>query len=122
MADFSSRGPCEDGRIKPDLAAPGTWIASLQSAAAGDENAWMPISPLYMYQGGTSQAGPQADQTNYISYGPANKDATAKISPEVLKDLPTAPDNIKNAVEINVAFWLENIDRLTERFNKWAAK
>ena len=59
MADFSSRGPCEDGRIKPDLAAPGTWIASLQSGAAGDENAWMPISPLYMYQGGTSQAGPQ---------------------------------------------------------------
>jgi putative spermidine/putrescine transport system substrate-binding protein len=40
----------------------------------------------------------------------------------VLKDLPTAPDNIKNAVEINVAFWLENIDRLTERFNKWATK
>ena len=39
-----------------------------------------------------------------------------------LKDLPTAPDNIKNAVEINVAFWLENIDRLTERFNKWATK
>ncbi|HEX7860906.1 MAG TPA: S8 family serine peptidase [Verrucomicrobiae bacterium] len=59
MADFSSRGPCEDGRIKPDLAAPGTWIASLQSGAAGDENAWMGISPLYMYQGGTSQAGPQ---------------------------------------------------------------
>ena len=26
------------------------------------------------------------------------------------------------AVEINVAFWLENIDRLTERFNKWATK
>jgi hypothetical protein len=59
IADFSSRGPCEDGRIKPDVAAPGTWIASLQSGAAGDENAWMPISPLYMYQGGTSQAGPQ---------------------------------------------------------------
>ena len=38
------------------------------------------------------------------------------------KDLPTAPDNIKNAVEINVGFWLENIDRLTERFNKWAAR
>ncbi|MGZ8899605.1 MAG: S8 family serine peptidase, partial [Limisphaerales bacterium] len=59
IADFSSRGPCEDGRIKPDVSAPGTWIASLQSAGAGDENAWMPISPLYQYQGGTSQAGPQ---------------------------------------------------------------
>lgn len=58
MADFSSRGPCEDGRIKPDLVAPGTWIASLQSAAAGDENAWLPIDEYYQFQGGTSQAGP----------------------------------------------------------------
>ena len=59
MADFSSRGPCEDGRIKPDLVAPGTWIASLKSASATDENAWAAISDAYMYQGGTSQAGPQ---------------------------------------------------------------
>ncbi len=59
MADFSSRGPCEDGRIKPDLVAPGTWIASLKSAAAPAENALWPISSFYQYQGGTSQAGPQ---------------------------------------------------------------
>jgi len=58
MADFSSRGPCEDGRIKPDVTAPGTWIASLRSIFANDENAWGEISPNYMYQGGTSQAGP----------------------------------------------------------------
>lgn len=58
MADFSSRGPCEDGRFKPDLVAPGTWVASLQSSAASDFNAWAPISGNYQYQGGTSQAGP----------------------------------------------------------------
>ena len=58
MATFSSRGPCADGRIKPDLVAPGTWIASLQSKSATDENAWQPISEYYQYQGGTSQAGP----------------------------------------------------------------
>jgi hypothetical protein len=58
MADFSSRGPCEDGRIKPDVVAPGTYIASLQSASATEEFAWAPISPNYQYQGGTSQAGP----------------------------------------------------------------
>ena len=58
MADFSSRGPCEDGRIKPDVTAPGTWIASLRSVYADDNNAWGEISPNYMYQGGTSQAGP----------------------------------------------------------------
>ncbi len=58
MADFSSRGPCEDGRIKPDLVAPGTWIASLRSVFANDDFAWWPISDRYLYQGGTSQAGP----------------------------------------------------------------
>jgi len=58
MADFSSRGPCEDGRIKPDITAPGTWIASLRSVYADDNNAWGEISANYMYQGGTSQAGP----------------------------------------------------------------
>ena len=60
MADFSSRGPAEDGRIKPDVVAPGTWIASLKSQAAGEENAWSPINDNYLYQGGTSQAGPHA--------------------------------------------------------------
>jgi hypothetical protein len=58
MADFSSRGPAEDGRLKPDLVAPGTWIASLQSASATDLYAWLPISPNYQYQGGTSHSGP----------------------------------------------------------------
>ncbi len=59
MADFSSRGPCADGRIKPDLVAPGSWIASLRSIYANDGFAWWPISSDYLYQGGTSQAGPQ---------------------------------------------------------------
>lgn len=58
MADFSSRGPCADGRIKPDVVAPGTWIASLRSIYANDDYAWWPISDNYLYQGGTSQAGP----------------------------------------------------------------
>ncbi len=60
MADFSSRGPAEDGRIKPDVTAPGTWIASLLSQAATDQYAWSPIDANYMYMGGTSQAGPHA--------------------------------------------------------------
>lgn len=63
MADFSSRGPCADGRIKPDVVAPGTWISSLQSSAAlavADNNSWLPIDDFYQYEGGTSQAGPHA--------------------------------------------------------------
>ncbi len=60
MADFSSRGPCEDGRIKPDVVAPGTFVASLLSASASDALAWLPIDNFYIYMGGTSQAGPHA--------------------------------------------------------------
>jgi hypothetical protein len=60
MADFSSRGPAEDGRIKPDVVAPGTWISSLRSVYADDNNAWGAISDRYLYMGGTSQAGPHA--------------------------------------------------------------
>jgi hypothetical protein len=59
MADFSSRGPCEDGRLKPDVVAPGTWIASLRSIYANDDNAWWLISDNYFYMSGTSMAGPQ---------------------------------------------------------------
>jgi len=62
MADFSSRGPCADGRIKPDVVAPGSWIASAASRAAPNEAAiaWTAIDDLYVYMGGTSMAGPYA--------------------------------------------------------------
>jgi hypothetical protein len=62
MADFSSCGPCEDGRIKPDVVAPGTWIASMASSAAPDEAAiaWSVIDDYYVYMGGTSMSGPAA--------------------------------------------------------------
>ena len=62
MADFSSRGPCADGRIKPDVVAPGSWIASAASAAAPNEAsiAWSTIDNYYVYMGGTSMSGPHA--------------------------------------------------------------
>ena len=44
------------------------------------------------------------------------------IDPKMVARLPTAPNNMANAVEISDTFWAENLDRLTERFNKWVAK
>ena len=63
MAAFSSRGPCDDGRIKPDIVAPGTFILSTKSqkvdweqwgqcGLTSDEKNW------YLYEGGTSMANP----------------------------------------------------------------
>ncbi|GEO81245.1 ABC transporter substrate-binding protein [Pararhodospirillum oryzae] len=63
----------------------------------------------------------QAGLPQAIAYGVSAKGANALIPPERVADLPTADANMANAVQISDAFWLENIDRLTERFNKWAA-
>jgi subtilisin family serine protease len=59
MVAFSSRGPCRDGRIKPDLVAPGTNILSTRSALALDDG-WGPYDPHYLWMGGTSMSTPLA--------------------------------------------------------------
>lgn len=76
----------------------------------------------YKFLDFVGKAENQAKLSEGIAYGTSNKNAPAKLSPAILADLPTSPANMKNAVEIDTSFWLENIDRLTERFNKWAAK
>jgi subtilisin family serine protease len=60
MAGFSSRGPCDDRRIKPDLVAPGTDIVSTRSVLAPDDHFWGLVddNPAYAYMGGTSMACP----------------------------------------------------------------
>ena len=61
MAGFSSRGPCDDRRIKPDVVAPGTDIASAKSSRGPLKNFWGSVpghSGRYAYMGGTSMAAP----------------------------------------------------------------
>ncbi|MFN2163001.1 MAG: S8 family serine peptidase, partial [Candidatus Promineifilaceae bacterium] len=73
MAGFSSRGPTDDGRIKPDVVAPGTWVLSGYSALYQQEygdpfnpqnglpqyDGWgYPYSETYKYMGGTSMSNP----------------------------------------------------------------
>jgi subtilisin family serine protease len=59
MAAFSSRGPTREGRIKPDVVAPGTCILSTLSSLATDTGDWgVSADPKFMYLGGTSMATP----------------------------------------------------------------
>ncbi len=73
MAAFSSRGPASDGRIKPDVLAPGTWVLSGYSdryqqqydTSANPQNGayqydgWgFPLNSSYKYMGGTSMSNP----------------------------------------------------------------
>jgi serine protease AprX len=61
IVPFSSRGPTHDGRYKPDVVAPGTFILSTRSTQIAPNNmAWaaFPPSRLYFHMGGTSMATP----------------------------------------------------------------
>lgn len=81
------------------------------------------VEEAYKFIAFATRADRQADQTNYISYGPANMDAAANINPDTLAHLPTAPDNYgKNGFVGDAQFWADNGDALRERFNAWLAK
>ncbi|MCB0159393.1 MAG: S8 family serine peptidase, partial [Caldilineaceae bacterium] len=73
MAAFSGRGPTDDGRIKPDVVAPGTWLLSgyselYRQGYDAEPNSvdgkfqldgWgLPAGDRYKYFGGTSMATP----------------------------------------------------------------
>lgn len=60
MAAFSSRGPCDDNRFKPDVVAPGTDIASTKSGTASlaEFCGTFPPNPNYALMCGTSMSAP----------------------------------------------------------------
>lgn len=58
MAAFSARGPTKEGRFKPDVVAPGTFILSALSRAATAGGWGASSDPAYFWEGGTSMATP----------------------------------------------------------------
>lgn len=60
MAAFSSRGPTKEGRIKPDVVAPGTGILSTRSRklVSPSTNFGQSTDPKYWFCAGTSMATP----------------------------------------------------------------
>lgn len=62
VVPFSSRGPCETERKKPDVIAPGTFVLSTRSSQIAVNNygwhAFVPAKKDYMFMGGTSMATP----------------------------------------------------------------
>ncbi|MEZ5775504.1 MAG: ABC transporter substrate-binding protein [Hyphomicrobiaceae bacterium] len=76
----------------------------------------------YKFIAFASDAQRMADQTKYISYGPANKDAIPHVEASILPDLPTADANMTTALIVDPKFWADNGDALRERFNAWLAK
>jgi putative spermidine/putrescine transport system substrate-binding protein len=80
------------------------------------------LEEAYRFLQFASRPDRQADQTNYISYGPANKDAIPNVNKDILVHLPTNPENMKTVLIVQPQFWADNGDALRERFNAWVAQ
>jgi len=53
----------------------------------------------------------QAKLPEYIAYGLPNA-----------AELPTTPDNLTQAIPLDVSFWTDNSEELSKRFNAWLAR
>ncbi|MNN50622.1 hypothetical protein D3C81_1652170 [compost metagenome] len=72
--------------------------------------------------GYASKAENQAKLPKFIAYGLTNKNANELVPAEMKSDLPTTPENLAQSVPLDVEFWVENTEPLTERFNAWIAQ
>ncbi len=106
MAAFSSRGPCDDRRIKPDIVAPGTDIISTRSDIAPDDHFWGLVDdrPAYAYMGGTSMACPLV------------AGCAALVRQYFVDERDTSPSAaLLKATLVNGARWLSGPDSLADR-------
>ncbi len=69
-----------------------------------------------------------ADQARYISYGPARKSSAPLVGKykdgktDMKPHMPTAPENLRNALVNDFEFWADHDTELNERFNAWLAQ
>ncbi len=69
-----------------------------------------------------SQPAVAAKLPPLIPYGTTVRGADASLPANVLENLPTAPQNAEGALQINDRFWLDNLDKLNQRFNNWVSR
>jgi putative spermidine/putrescine transport system substrate-binding protein len=62
---------------------------------------------------------PLAEQTKYISYGPARKSSMALVGDEVAAMLPTSEENMASALQSNAEWWATHQNELSAKFEQW---
>ena len=64
----------------------------------------------------------QAKLPEFVAYGLPNKDAATKVPEKFAAELPTTAANMTDSIALDVVFWIDHSEELTERFNAWLAK
>jgi putative spermidine/putrescine transport system substrate-binding protein len=71
---------------------------------------------------------PLADQAKWIAYGPARKSSLPLVGKMAEKDvdmapnMPNAPANSTNAIQIDFLWWADHQEELNQRWAAWLAK
>ncbi|MFT4194758.1 ABC transporter substrate-binding protein [Ottowia sp.] len=63
-----------------------------------------------------------ASLVQYFPAGVTQPEAFKHIKPELARDCPTFPDNIKTGLQIDAKYWLANQAAVIEKFNGWVLK
>ena len=91
MAGFSSRGPCDDGRAKPDIVAPGTHVQGTASTdpaydGTGVCNKYYPAAQtVYAWSSGTSHACPAVAGMASLAWNYLARSGYPNPSPALMK-------------------------------------
>lgn len=64
----------------------------------------------------------QAKLPAYIAYGTTAKAAVELVPKEYQKLMPTYPENMEVAIPMDINFWVDEIEPLTQRFDAWLAR
>jgi hypothetical protein len=89
MVAFSSRGPTQEGRLKPDVVAPGTCILSTLSRAVVNPSSDFGVStdPAFFFDSGTSMATPLVAGCAAVLRETLVRNGTPKPSAALIKAL-----------------------------------
>jgi putative spermidine/putrescine transport system substrate-binding protein len=78
------------------------------------------IADAYKFIAFASKPENQKVFSQELAYGPANKKALSMLEPKLASTLPTAEANLKEAIAVNIPFWLRYGAELEKRFADWA--
>ena len=62
---------------------------------------------------------PQAVFARLLYYAPLNPKAFDLLAPDVAKQLPTYPDNLRVAHVMNADWWADNYSQVQRRMERW---
>ena len=68
-----------------------------------------------------TSSGQLAEQTKYISYGPARMSAMALVDDDTKAMLPTAEANMATALQTDADWWATHHEALSTSFERWLA-